>query len=232
MEQNELYTEYWKLLNRTEDYLRYGRETKHRIPDFQPRKTAVQNRPETGNEMPVSSFPSEDCGSCAMSKAGRRAVPLYGNPDSDLWVVTDPPSLEAEKLHVPLGPDEMDYLQKWMAAIEVELPGGLCLQNLPRCRPPGSRPPFPDEISRCARELESRLIRHKPRVILSLGASCSAWFTGQRGMKVSEMRGRLYEWKGVPLVVSYSPDQVLNYGELKRPVWEDLKSLRNLLNDL
>ncbi|MDA3955745.1 MAG: uracil-DNA glycosylase, partial [Oceanispirochaeta sp.] len=69
-----------------------------------------------------------------------------------------------------------------------------------------------------------------PKIIRSMGASCSAWFLGQKGMKVSEMRGRLYEWNGIPLVVSYSPKQVLDFGELKRPVWEDLKSLRNVLN--
>jgi len=230
MGQNELYTEYWKLLNRTEDYLRYGKEIDHQLPQFQIRKAPQQNPGTPPPEHHISSYPSEDCGNCAMSKAGRRAVPPLGNFNSDLWVITDPPSLEAEKLHHPLGPDEMDYFQKWMTAIEMNLPDDLCLQNLPRCRPPGSRPPFPDEINRCARELENRLSQHKPKVILSLGLSCSAWLTQQKGMKVSEMRGRLYHWKGIPLIVSYSPEQVLNFGELKRPVWEDLKSLRNVLN--
>jgi len=232
MGQNELYTEYWKLLNRTEDYLRYGKEIVHNTPPFQIRKSPEPLQPAVPQEIPISSYPSEDCGNCAMSKTGRRAVPILGNMNSDLWVITDPPSMEAEKLHLPLGHDEMDYFQKWMTAIDMKLPDDLCLQNLPRCRPPGSRPPFPDEINRCSRELEAQLTQYKPKILLSLGVSCSAWFSGQKGKKVSEMRGRLYEWKGFPLIISYSPEQVLNFGELKRPVWEDLKSLRNMLNGL
>jgi DNA polymerase len=231
MDQKELYTEYWKLLNRADDYFKFGKETNHR--DLSEFTVVKQQEPMVSidnNSVGENIFPSEDCGNCSMSKAGRRAVPVLGNIQSDLWVITDSPSLEAEKLHCPLGPDEMDYFHKWMTAIELNFPEDMCLQNLTRCRPPGSRPPFPDEFNRCAKDLESRLKQHQPKVILSLGSFCSAWLTGQRGMKVGEMRGRLYEWKGIPLVVSYSPEQVLNSGELKRPVWEDLKNLRNLLN--
>jgi DNA polymerase len=203
---------------------------KSQAPDFSVKKSLTPMTDPVTEPQDMTNFPSENCQNCSMSKAGRKAVPVLGNQNSDLWVITDPPSLEAERLGLPLGPDEMDYFQKWMAAIDMNLPEDLCLMNLTRCRPPGSRPPFPEEITRCAKDLESRLNRRRPRVLFSMGPSCSAWFTGQKGMKVSEMRGRLYDWYGVPLVVTYSPIQVLNFGELKRPVWEDLKSLRNILN--
>ncbi|MDA3955669.1 hypothetical protein, partial [Oceanispirochaeta sp.] len=156
MEQNELYTDYWRLLSRTDDYLRYGKEIRPvQVPDFStPEVHPHQNEILTQE---TDDLPSENCGLCSMSRAGRKAVPILGRINSDLWVVTTPPSLEADKLHLPLGPDEMDYFQKWMTAIEMNLPTDLCLQNLPRCRPPGSRPPFPEEIGRCAKDLESRL---------------------------------------------------------------------------
>ncbi len=229
MDQKKLYTDFWNLLSDSEDYFRYGMKTRRgEAPDFS------ADQPVPGPESFVLENevlpPTENCENCPMHKAGRKAVSAMGTVASDLWVVTDPPSLEAEREKMPLGHAEMDYFQKWMTAIELSLPGGLLLQNLTRCRTPGNRPPFAEELNRCGREIESRLKIHRPKAILAMGPSCAGWFSGLKGQKVSEIRGRLYMWRDIPVVVTYSPDQVLSYGELKRPVWEDLKSLRNILS--
>ncbi len=234
MDQNTLYTDFWKLLNKSEDYLRYGKissaSSAAELPDFTVPSAEEQASSTVLLKSEVSVLNPENCADCPLVKAGRRAVPALGNPASDLWVVTDPPGLEAEKNAFPLVGDEMDYFSKWMKAIELELPDDLYLQNLVRCRPPGNRPPFSEEMNRCGREIRQRLQAHRPRVILALGPHCASWFSGRRGEKVSAIRGQVYSWEGIPVVVSYSPDQVLSYGELKRPVWEDLKGVRNILN--
>ncbi|MDC7232271.1 MAG: uracil-DNA glycosylase [Spirochaetales bacterium] len=230
MDQKKLYTDFWNLLSETEDYLKYGKKTRRDEAPVFTERPPEDLSPQ--NAAPAEEFipDSEHCQSCPRGKDGKTAVPLMGSVRSDLWVITDPPGLEAEKLNKPLGHSEMEYFEKWMAAIEMSLPGDLCLQNLTRCRMPGNRPPFPDEINRCAREIVQRLEQHRPKALLVMGPATGAWFSGQKGKKVSEIRGQLYTWQGLPVVVTYSPDQVLNYGELKRPVWEDLKSLRNILN--
>lgn len=231
MDRNTLYTDFWELLSKSEDYLRYGmRSSRGDAPDFSAPPEPEPLSPETRGHEAFPVLDPDNCADCPLAKAGRRAVPSMGNPGADLWVFTDPPGLEAEKNAFPLMGDEMDYFSKWMKAIDLELPDDLYLQNLIRCRPPGNRPPFPEELNRCGRELIQRLKTHRPRVILALGPSPASWFTGRRGGKVSALRGQVYSWEGIPVVVSYSPDQVLSYGELKRPVWEDLKGVRNILN--
>ena len=230
MDQKKLYTDFWNLISETEDYIKYGMKTKHPgTPVFTERSAETETvKPVMAVQEIISD--SENCQNCPMLKAGKKAMPMLGNIRSDLWVVTDPPLQEAEKLNRPFGDSEMEYFQKWMTAIELSLPNDLMVQNLTRCRTPGNRPPFPEEMNRCGKEIISRLEIHRPKVILVMGSACASWFTSQKGVKVSEIRGRLYSWQGIPLVVTYSPDQVLSYGELKRPVWEDLKSLRNILS--
>lgn len=230
MDQKKLYTDFWNLLSETEDYIKYGMKSQRSGTPVITIGEPVPEKSELKSEVQEIVSNSENCMNCPMLKAGKKAMPLYGNPNSDLWVVTDPPLLEAEKINRPLSESEMDYFQKWMSAIDISLPDDLLLQNLTRCRTPGNRPPFPEEMSRCAKEILSRLEHHRPKVILAMGSACASWFTSQKGMKVSEIRGKLYTWQGIPLIVTYSPDQVLSYGELKRPVWEDLKSLRNVLS--
>ena len=124
----------------------------------------------------------------------------------------------------------MDYFLKWMTAIELDAEQDVLLMNFPRCRPPGNRPPYPEELKRCSRSIEELIEKSRPLLILTLGAVPSAFFSGNPGRKVSEIREQLAQWKGIPVLSTFSPDQVLTWNELKRPVWEDLKRVRNLLN--
>jgi len=230
MERNTLYTDFWNLLQTSEDYLKFGMKSGVSAPDFTaPHGEEPSAELPTEGQNPIPRPNPENCSPCSMAKSGRRPVAPLGRPEAPLWVITDAPSLEAERLNVPLGEDEMEYFRKWMTAIELKVPDDLYLQNLTHCRTPGSRPPFPEELKRCASEIAASVRQYKPKLIFSMGPYCSAWLTGQGGMKISAIRDVLYHWEGVPLVVSYSPDQVLSYGELKRPVWEDLKRLRKLL---
>lgn len=230
MDQKKLYTDFWNLLSETEDYIKYGMKTQRTSSPVFTDRVAVSENIQAVSEVQEIIPDSENCQNCPMLKAGKKAMPLIGNTHSDLWVVTDPPLLEAEKRNHPFSDSEMEYFQKWMSAIDLSLPNDLMLQNLTRCRTPGNRPPFPEEMNRCSKEIIARLEVHRPKVILAMGSACASWFTSQKGMKVSEIRGQLYSWHGIPVVVTFSPDQVLSYGELKRPVWEDLKSLRNILS--
>ena len=203
MDRNTLYTDFWNLLNKSEDYIRYGKASSgNKAPDFSAPPEPVAEVPAPRIHREFSVLNPDNCAECPLAKTGRRAVPAMGNPEAALWVLTDPPGLEAEKNAFPLMGDEMDYFAKWMKAIDLELPDDLYLQNLIRCRPPGNRPPFPEEMNRCGMELRQRLQTHRPRVILALGPHCASWFTGRRGEKVSALRGQVYNWEGVPVVVS------------------------------
>ncbi|OQY33374.1 MAG: hypothetical protein B6241_08095 [Spirochaetaceae bacterium 4572_59] len=243
MSQKQQYTEFWKLLSLTEDYLKFGKKTGEYIPPvFSDSPAAVVNpgssspvprnhRVKQNTEHPLVPLNTESaCEHCSIAKMGKTPVPAIGTESPRLLVLCGPPSVDAEQSHVPLAAEEMDSFLKWISAIDLDLEKDVLLMNFPRCRPPGNRPPFQDEMKRCATIVQELLERVKPVLILTLGPIPSAFFTGNPGMKVSAIRENVAHWNGVPVCVSYSPDQVLSYDELKRPVWEDLKRVRDLIN--
>ncbi|MFW5812271.1 MAG: uracil-DNA glycosylase, partial [Alkalispirochaetaceae bacterium] len=44
---------------------------------------------------------------------------------------------------------------------------------------------------------------------------------------IGTIHGNLYEYRGIPLMATYHPSGVLRNPEYRRPVWEDLKKLRD-----
>jgi DNA polymerase len=49
-------------------------------------------------------------------------------------------------------------------------------------------------------------------------------------MSISGLRGKVHRWKEIPVVVTYHPSAVLrDKASLRKPVWDDLKLLKNLL---
>ena len=56
------------------------------------------------------------------------------------------------------------------------------------------------------------------------------WFLNSKE-PLPAARGRLFEYRSIPVIVTYDPQTVLNESGLRRPVWEDLKTVRRLLNN-
>ena len=54
----------------------------------------------------------------------------------------------------------------------------------------------------------------------------------QRGVSVSlgALRGQVHQWNGIPLIVTYHPAALLRNPDWKRPAWDDLRTVRQLLD--
>ncbi len=245
MDQNRFYTDFWNLLSDFEDFHTYGRRiSRYQEPSFSFSPGPVeQGEGKRLSEVSSGEKPSFSKEPGAFAPSGtpsflsgsqkvdsRKPVAVMGSPEAPLWVITDPPGVEAEKQGLPFGPEEMEAFEKWMKAIDLNLPEDFYVQNLFRFRLPGNRPPFFGEMNRGGRELHELYRTYQPRLILALGPSCSTWLSGQRGASLEELRGALHFWQDVPVLASYSPSQVGGNSALKRPVWEDLKRVRDILN--
>jgi hypothetical protein len=81
-------------------------------------------------------------------------------------------------------------------------------------------------------EYEGRLQSLKPRFILSLGET-SARALLHSTEPIEKLRGRFTDCKiagmTIPLIATYHPGDLLRNEELKRPCWDDLKTLRAAL---
>ena len=96
-----------------------------------------------------------------------------------------------------------------------------------KCRPPGNRDPQTVEIDSCTPYLRRQIDIIRPKSILALGRFAGSWLSGQAD-SLGKMRGRTFDFKGVPVVVTYHPSGVLRNPEYRRPVWDDLRRLREI----
>ena len=97
-----------------------------------------------------------------------------------------------------------------------------------KCRPPQNREPHPDELTACLPYLERQIAALEPRVICCLGRIASHALLSTSA-SLGDLRGRVHDRNGIPVVVTYHPSAVLRDQGLRAAVWQDLKMLKTLL---
>ena len=98
------------------------------------------------------------------------------------------------------------------------------IANVVKCRPPGNRPPEPDEVAACFPYLEAQLTTIKPKVICALGRTAANTLLGTLA-PMGSLRGQIFSWKEIPLVITFHPAYLLRNPAGKPLVEEDLKGL-------
>ena len=96
------------------------------------------------------------------------------------------------------------------------------IANVLKCRPPNNRDPESDEIDQCQPFLFRQIASIQPKVIIALGAFAARALLKTQDA-VSRMRGRVYNYRGAKLIVTFHPSFLLRSPGYKREAWEDLK---------
>ena len=104
--------------------------------------------------------------------------------------------------------------------------------NVVKCRPPENRTPEPDEMEICGQFLYRQLSAIQPKAICALGGTAARALTGQKE-GVTKMRGKWFQWRDIPVMVTYHPSYLLRpYNQnAKREAWEDLKKILHFVYD-
>jgi uracil-DNA glycosylase family 4 len=158
-----------------------------------------------------------------------------GNPDADIMFIGEAPGAEEEKQREPFVGPAGQLLTKIIQAMGLRR-SEVYISNVCKFRPKiddgrmqGSknRTPTTGEMLACQPYILAEINIVKPRAIVCLGATASTGL-GIEGT-VGRLRGRIQEWRGHPLAVTYHPSYLLRReaedgGGLaeKRLVWEDM----------
>jgi len=104
--------------------------------------------------------------------------------------------------------------------------------NVVKCRPPENRTPEPDEMATCGEFLYRQLSAIKPKAICALGGTAARALTGHKE-GVTKMRGKWFQWREIPVMVTYHPSFLLRAYNVnaKREAWEDLKKVLHFVYD-
>jgi DNA polymerase len=168
------------------------------------------------------------CTRCGLSVARTTAVPGEGPANAAVMFIGEGPGAEEDRSGRPFVGAAGQYLETWLPPIG--LSRSQCyIANVVKCRPPQNREPHPDEIAACLPYLERQIKAVRPSVICCLGRIAAQTLLAT-GSSLASLRGRVHEWKGTPVVVTYHPSAVLrDKASLRKPVWDDLKLLKGLL---
>ena len=96
--------------------------------------------------------------------------------------------------------------------------------NIIKCRPPDNRTPATEEILACQPFLLKQLQAIGPQFICALGGPATQTLL-QTKEPISRLRGKFYDFQGIPLLATYHPAFLLRNPYEKKTVWEDMKLL-------
>ncbi|MCK5436028.1 MAG: uracil-DNA glycosylase, partial [Nitrosomonadaceae bacterium] len=91
--------------------------------------------------------------------------------------------------------------------------------------------PGPSEAQQCEPYLTRQIELIKPKLIIALG-KVAAQNLLNTGATIASLRGKLHEYSGIPLIVTYHPAYLLRIQIDKAKVWEDLCFARKTMQTI
>ncbi len=176
------------------------------------------------------------CQACALCE-GRRAPVLETIADSstaDWLVLGEPPDDAEERAGAPFADQSGQLLGNMLKALglnrgvtEGDASTMAYVTNVVKCRPATARNPTLDELATCEQYLRREVALVQPRIILAMGRFAAQALLQQSVPEVAQrplgqLRGQLYRYQGIPVVVTYPTSHLLRNPQAKARAWEDL----------
>ncbi len=165
------------------------------------------------------------CTACGLHKTRIQTVFAGGSPSSGLMFVGEAPGADEDEQGKPFVGRAGQLLTKMIEAIGFRRED-VYIANVLKCRPPKNRDPLPDEVAACEGYLKRQIAAVKPVIICALGTHAAHTLL-RNDTPISRMRGRIYNYEGVPLIPIYHPSFLLRSPANKKEAWEDLQKLRD-----
>lgn len=170
------------------------------------------------------------CMKCPLGQTRTKFVFGVGNPRATLMVVGEAPGADEDAQGEPFVGRAGQLLNKILEAIKFKRED-VFICNILKCRPPGNRKPLPEEVEHCIPYLKKQIALVKPKLILCLGLTAAENLLDTRE-SLGNLRGKVMQYEGIPLMVTYHPAALLRNPNWKRPAWEDVQAARKLHDDL
>jgi len=168
-----------------------------------------------------------DCRRCPLC-AGRATVVFgVGNPRARLMFVGEGPGSEEDRLGEPFVGAAGKRLDRWISRIGLRRED-VYIANIVKCRPPGNRPPLPEEAKVCLPYLLRQIRVIRPEIVCTLGATALNFLLGVEE-KITRERGKWRERDGVPVLPTYHPAFILRNAAREAEVFEDFDALASRL---
>ena len=192
--------------------------------DFKPtlpeaRETIEEIRLDIGN-----------CVRCPLHEGRTKIVHSTGNINADLMFVGEAPGADEDAQGLPFVGRSGQLLTKIIESIGLKRED-VFIGNINRCRPPGNRTPTLPEAHTCRTFLTREIAVVKPKVIVVMGNTAMKNLLDTKE-GITKLRGEFQDYFGVSVMPTFHPAYLLRDPSKKREVWEDMKKVRDFLNQI
>jgi uracil-DNA glycosylase family 4 len=170
------------------------------------------------------------CKACQLCQQRKQAVLGVGDLNPDWLFVGEGPGAEEDVKGEPFVGQAGKLLDNMLAALDIARGDKTYIGNAVKCRPPGNRTPEAAEMAACRPWLERQIALLQPKVIVLLGKA-AVHSVLRDDSSLASLRGRRYEYQGIPVVVTYHPAYLLRNLPEKAKAWEDLLFARRCLRE-
>jgi len=182
-----------------------------------------------------------DCQACGLCKTRKNTVfgvgaPAAGPglaPRADWLIVGEAPGENEDLQGEPFVGQAGRLLDNMLKAMGLSRraqgtpEASVYILNVLKCRPPGNRNPQPEELLQCAPFLERQVALLQPKIIVAMGRFAVQSLLKDtvpqvESMPLGKLRGQIYSYRGIPVVVTYHPAYLLRSLAEKAKAWADL----------
>ena len=171
---------------------------------------------------------------CNLKNNSQNLVLGDGNINSSIMLIGEAPGIEEDKSGMPFKGEIGELLNKMLLAINIKRKDIYCSYAI-NFRPPEDRKPTSVEVKRYSVFLKEHISIINPKIVILMGSSAMEAVTGIN-TKISSERGK---WKEVilknktyPVMITFNPSYLIRFPENKKYSWEDLKRIRQKIQDL
>ena len=171
------------------------------------------------------------CKACPLHEKRTQAVFGVGDENADWLFIGEGPGAEEDAKGEPFVGQAGKLLDSMLAAIGLKRGDNVYIANVVKCRPPGNRNPEAQEAQQCEPYLERQIALIQPKLIVALG-KIAVQNLLKADATIASLRGRLHDYRGIPLIVTYHPAYLLRNLPDKAKAWADLCFARKTMREL
>lgn len=171
------------------------------------------------------------CTRCSLARTRTAVISGNGPENPKVLLIGEAPTQDDSNQLKPFSGNDGILLDKMLDAIGLNRNTNCYLTNAVKCHTTENRSPYPDEVETCKGFLQTQIHILKPKMILCMGKLSAEKLLDQK-LSVEENHGQFFDYNGIPLMLTYTPNQLLQNQSLKRPAWDDLKAFKNKMDSI
>ncbi|MBN4665999.1 uracil-DNA glycosylase [Pandoraea nosoerga] len=161
-----------------------------------------------------------NCRLCGLCEKRTQTVFGVGDREADWLLVGEAPGQQEDLQGEPFVGQAGKLLDNMLRAVTLRRGENVYIANVLKCRPPNNRDPEPGEVTNCEPYLKRQVALLKPRVIVVMGRFAAQSILRTQA-SIASLRGRVHEYEGVPVIVTYHPAYLLRSLPDKAKAWTD-----------